>query len=364
MGPVRADRAALNVVHVLGGGRAGGAELYFCKLMAQDWAAVGVDNVPVVRAGGWAAAELTRRGIAHHTARFGGWWDVLGRWRLRCLLHELQPQVVVAWMNRAAKAVPTGPWTLVGRLGGYYKLGNYRKMAGLVVNTPDLLAYVRRHGWGEDRAQLLANFVEGPPAGWEEARVGLRAAARARWSIPPEAQVGLVAGRLHPVKGVDVALRALAQLPEHHWLLVAGEGPEEAALRALASELGVAERVVWAGWVNPLTEAAAAADVWLLPSRHEPLGNSVLDGLVHGRPVLASLTPGPEWLLTDGVNGQLLPIDDVAAWAAAWRQVADDAALSSRLAQGGVQRAKDFAAPLVLAAWVAYYQTMIQGASR
>ena len=357
----------MKAVHVLGGGKPGGAELYFCKLMAQDWAAMGVENVAVVRAGGWAAAELARRGVPHHTCSFGGWWDVLGRWRLRRMLRELQPQVVVAWMNRAAQAVPTGPWAkpwvLVGRLGGYYKLRNYRKMAGLVVNTPDLLAYVQRHGWGEDKAKLLANFVEGPPEGWEKARVGLRAAARARWGIPAEAHVGLVAGRLHHVKGVDVALRALGQLPGHVWLLVAGEGPEAGALRALAAELGVADRVVWAGWVNPLTEAAAAADVWLLPSRHEPLGNSVLDGLVHGLPVLASRTPGPAWLLTDGVNGRLLPIDEVAMWAAAWQQVAGDAGLATQLGAAGVQRAKDFAAPLVLAAWVSYYKSIAHNAA-
>ena len=107
----------------------------------------------------------------------------------------------------------------------------------------------------------------------------------------------------------------------------------------------------------------ADASTSVLPSRHEPLGNSVLDGLVHGLPVLASRTPGPAWLLTDGVNGRLLPIDEVAMWAAAWQQVAGDAGLATQLGAAGVQRAKDFAAPLVLAAWVSYYKSIAHNAA-
>jgi glycosyltransferase involved in cell wall biosynthesis len=83
-------------------------------------------------------------------------------------------------------------------------------------------------------------------------------------------------GRLHADKGFDVLLRAIALLPRGH-VYLAGAGPEEAALRALAAELGITARVSFLGWRRDIGALLAAADIFICSSRHEPLGNIVLE---------------------------------------------------------------------------------------
>jgi alanine racemase len=112
--------------------------------------------------------------------------------------------------------------------------------------------------------------------------------------------------------------------------------------------------------------------------RHCPTGTPVLVEGVRTRTlgrvsmdmIAVDLTPCPTagfgsdvTLWGKASNGAVLPIDEVAMWAAAWQQVAGDAGLATQLGAAGVQRAKDFAAPLVLAAWVSYYKSIAHNAA-
>lgn len=112
----------------------------------------------------------------------------------------------------------------------------------------------------------------------------------------------LVAGQLIRRKGVDLLLRALAGLSGFSWTLeVAGQGPEEASLRNLASRLGVADRIQWSGVLkrDELIEAYGRADGLVLPSRFEGWGMSVNEALRAGCPVRASTLSGAATLLPE-----------------------------------------------------------------
>ena len=158
-------------------------------------------------------------------------------------------------------------------------------------------------------------------------------------------------GRLHKVKAHDVSLKALALLPEAY-LWIAGSGPLEHELKALAQRLGVAERVRFLGWREDAAALYRAADVCLFPSRYEPLGNTVIQAWAHGAPIVAAASQGPGVLITDEEDGLLTPIDDVQALAAAARRVIEDRALAQRLSQAGLARvAGEFARAPVVARW-------------
>lgn len=353
--------AKLKMIHLMGAAKAGGAETFFVRLMAALHAHPSVQVLPVVRSGSWAAGRLAALGIPHRTAPFGGWWDrFVSRKTARIVdgvVREFKPDVVQGWMNRGTTFMPRGAFKTVGRLGGYYKMKYYfNKVDYLIANTYDIVAYCIGKGWPKDRVARVDNFTVMPPVGWQKHRGG----ARKAWGIPASAAVLLMSGRLHPVKGVDVALRALAALPKDVWLLLAGEGKQRAELEALAKELGVANRVVFAGWQDGLERAASAADIWLAPSRHEPLGNTVLDGWAHQLPVVASRSEGPRMLVDDGVNGLLVDVGDDDALAKAIKRLLDDAAFAKKLAKAGHAKLKQtYGEEVVVAATLEYYRGII-----
>jgi glycosyltransferase involved in cell wall biosynthesis len=268
--------------------------------------------------------------------------DLRTRIGLRRLIGEWRPQVVLTWMNRATLVMPPGPFVRVARLGGYYDLKYYRRCNHLIGNTREIVAYLVKHGWPAERAHYLPNFVEDrrmPPV------------ARAGFGTPDDAKLVLALGRLHPVKGFDVLLHAVARAPELH-LWLAGDGPERFALQRLIRTLDIADRVRLLGWREDVTALMAAADLLVCPSRHEPLGNVVLEAWAQRLPVIASAAEGPRALITPGETGLLVPVEDADALASALVDLAGDPRRRAELAESGYAAyAAGFAEPFVTAAY-------------
>lgn len=147
-------------------------------------------------------------------------------------------------------------------------------------------------------------------------------------------------GRLVPEKALDVLLQAWAQAlgerPEWRLRLV-GDGAEEAALRALAARLGIADRVEFAGRSSAVEQHLVEAEVGLLPSRFEGLSNTLLEYLCAGLPAVASRISGSEDFVRPGETGWLCEPGDVDSLAAALRAMAD-ASPAERAALGAGAR--------------------------
>ncbi|MBC9176375.1 glycosyltransferase [Roseomonas ludipueritiae] len=323
----------------MAGAPAGGAEAFYERLTVALHKA-GEDVLPVIRKDPARAARLAVHGLVPVQLGFGGPLDVLTRPRLSLLLRHHRPQVAVAWMNRAARHMPAGDWTLVGRLGGYYDLKYYRRCDHLVGNTRDLVGWMVRQGWPAGRAHYLPNFTD-DFAGVLPAELGLA-----------EGAPRLVAlGRLHRNKGFDTLLRALALLPGAE-LAIGGEGPERAALEKLAAELGVATRVRFLGWRQDAGALLAGCDVFVCSSRHEPLGNVVLEAWSASKPVVAVAAQGPAELIEDGRTGLLVPQESPEALAQAVGSLLADPARAADLgAAGRAGWEAEFAEAPVLARW-------------
>ena len=327
----------MKVAHVMAGAAAGGAELFFERLTLAQ-AAAGETVLPVIRHDPARAGRLSLLNPVQ--LRFGGAMDVMTGWRLRRVLRGFAPRVVVAWMNRAARMTPPGDWVLAGRLGGYYDLRYYRRCRHLIGNTRGIVDWIVQQGWPVARVHHVPNFVP-----------DLAGTAPATLPVPPGARVVLALGRLHRNKAFDVLVRALPLLPCVH-AVIAGEGSERAALLELARRLDVTDRLHLLGWRMDQAALLAACDVLVCPSRHEPLGNVIIEGWSAGRPVVAADAAGPVELLQDGSDGMLVKREDAPALAHALASVLRDPAWAASLAAAGRMRFEaNFASEPVLRQW-------------
>jgi glycosyltransferase involved in cell wall biosynthesis len=141
-------------------------------------------------------------------------------------------------------------------------------------------------------------------------------------AAPGDFLVGGV-GRLAESKGFDTLLRAFdrAALPNGR-LAIVGDGRERPALQKLAAAQPCAARVRFAGFRREAKDCYQAFDLFVSPSRSEPLGRVLFEALDAGVPVLATATQGPSEVLSR-FPGRLVPIDDVAAMARVLREYAE-----------------------------------------
>jgi len=334
-------------LHLLGSAADGGAETYFADLVT----ALHADGRPTaaaIRRHAGRQAILTAAGVPFDVFRFGSPLDLTTRPAIRRYAQAQGSQVLVAWMNRAARHCPKGPWARVGRLGGYYDLKNYRGFDALVGNTADIRDWIIAQGWPAKRAHFIPNFAEPDDH---------RAQSRALLDTPREAPLLLAMGRLHDAKAHDVTLNALARIPDAV-LWIAGTGPLEGDLRQLAHDLGVAERVRWLGWRSDAGALYRAADLVVFPSRFEPLGNVVIQAWAYGKPVIAAEAAGPKALIRHGEDGLLVPINDDVALAEAITRLLNHPAQGQALAENGLKRAQEVSKSAILPQWDALFDQL------
>ncbi len=166
-------------------------------------------------------------------------------------------------------------------------------------------------------------------------------------------------GRLHANKAFDVLIRALAKVPRAR-LWIAGDGPEHAALAELAETLGIATRVRWLGWRDDPAPLYAAADIVAVPSRHEPLGNVVIEAWANERPVVAAASQGPAQLIEDGQTGLLAPVDDVEGLAQALQIAIDGGSATRSLARDGrAAYLADYTEDAVVSKYLDFFRALI-----
>ena len=209
-----------------------------------------------------------------------------------------------------------------------------------------------------ERTQLVelydapADRVEIVPPGVDHAffSPGTQAGARRALGLGDQ-PVSLFVGRIQPLKGLDVAVQALAQLRSRSASLVVVGGPsgaggevELARVRRLAVELGVADRI---RWVAPqphhvLSTYYRAADVCVVPSRSESFGLVALEASACGTPVVASAVGGLLSLVDHASTGWLIPDRQPRHWAAAIDSVLDDPAAARLMGARAASRAQAY----------------------
>jgi D-inositol-3-phosphate glycosyltransferase len=195
--------------------------------------------------------------------------------------------------------------------------------------------------------------IEEVPLGVDHAffSPGNRSGARAALALG-DGPVMLFVGRIQPLKGTELAIRAFALSAQRNATLVVVGGPSGAdgavevdRIKALAVELGVADRIRFAD-PQPhhiLSTYYRAADICLVPSRSESFGLVALEAAACGTPVIASEVGGLTTLVDHGQTGFLIADRDPAEWASAIDRILGDSSLATMMSLRSAERSRRYA---------------------
>jgi glycosyltransferase involved in cell wall biosynthesis len=315
----------MKVVHIHFG-KDGGSERFFVTLL-NGLHERGVEQKIFIRPN-----RVWRREIERCGEIFEGTFNRISLYRfvlsarLKRVVREFEPDAVMAWAPRASGLLPRNlPCLTISRLGDYpLRLDYYGNTDVIVGNMPGIVERVRDLGWTR-RTEVISNFT----------RFGQTSPARrADFGTPPDAFLIAAMGRFVPRKGFHTLLDAVARLPGA-WLWLIGEGEQRDNLEAQARNLGIMDRVRFLGWHHDTAPFVAAADAFVMPSSHEPLGNVILEAWSLKKPVVSSRAEGPTFMMTDGEDGLLVETGDADGFAAALRKLQESGALRQALVRGG-----------------------------
>lgn len=343
----------MKILQVMAGNDHGGAETAFVDmcLAMQD---AGMDIEVATRKNAVRVPALERAGIKVHTLPFGGPIDVYTPWKLGRIIRGFSPVIVQTWMARAAQKTPNWQqlktpqkYLVVSRLGGYYKIKNFKSADYYTTITPDIKRHLVEGGVDENRIQFIPNFAETDDVGVFVSKTSL--------DTPQDAPVALCLGRLHTSKAYDVLLNAMVDAPALY-VWIAGEGPARAELETLAQTLGVAPRVRFLGWRTDRGALLAACDICIFASRYEPFGTVFVQSWAAKRPVIVSDADGPKQFCRDGEDSLIIPKNDAKSLAKAINRLLEDKDLQKKLVENGYERYQaEFTKEKSVAAYLDYF---------
>tara|TARA_R110002020_G_scaffold83397_1_gene206770 strand:- start:172392 stop:173432 length:1041 start_codon:yes stop_codon:yes gene_type:complete len=313
-------------MHVMAGAAEGGAE----NIMLESVLALAetdlAQHVVTRPDNAFRIQKFREAGIGVDVAAFNNSWPFPTQRVIADAIKQFEPDVIEYWMGRAGQFAPKQYRARsIGWYGGYYKLARFKNCEWHVGLTIDLLRHIREQGVSDERSAIVHTYAD---------FTGADPASRKALNTPEDAPVALALARLHEKKGLDTLLDATAKI-DGLYVWIAGEGPLEQELKAHCTRLGLDDRVRFLGWRNDRGELLAACDVVAFPSRYEPFGTVTVDAWAGSRPLVAADAVGPAAYVKDGVNGMLIPKNDVDALADALRKVVTDKDLAAKLVAGG-----------------------------
>jgi L-malate glycosyltransferase len=219
---------------------------------------------------------------------------------------------------------------------------------------------VLESGVPPERLAIVYEGVEVPPLPTQEARQQ----ARQRWNVAENEKLLGCIGYLLPEKGQEIAIRALStigtRVPRAR-LLLAGDGPCRAGLEALVQQLGMQDKVIFAGFVEDVTQVYVTLDAFVFPSLAEPLGTSLLAAMAWGLPVLAVASGGVPEYVKDGDNGLLAAQPDPELFSTSMSRLLNDDSLGIALGQNARRTiAEQFSAGRMVENTIHMYEDVLQ----
>lgn len=302
---------------------------------------------------------LAPTGLPCVTFPMRNYFDVDSALRIRRWIKTESPQIVQTWASRASwlTRAPDGV-AHIARLGGQYRPRYFRHAQAWIVNTDGMRSWLIENGFPQDRVARIPNFV---PA--DSAQLG-NAISRKTLGIAADALLIVALGRFLEKKGFQDLIAAFQSLPEclaqrpiH--LMLLGDGPMMGALSRQA--MATQTRIHFTGWVDYPLATLSVADVFVCPSRIEPMGNVLLEAWSRGLPVLSTQTAGGRELIKDGETGLLCPVADPESMRKHLVRLLLEPQLRQDLGQRGLRHLNArYSEQKTLRALVDFYQRMLR----
>ncbi|QCI97344.1 glycosyltransferase [Agrobacterium larrymoorei] len=315
----------MNIIH-FHFGKDGGAERFFVHLV-NALARKGIEQRCIIRKNReWRREIADVAKIEESNFRNLSLDRLVLPYRVSSMARKLKPDAIMSWAPRASELMPNYKGCIkLSRLGDYpTKLDYFKNTDILVCNTPGIAEHVKAIGWTRG-VEVVSNFTN-------TERVA--PVSRASLDTPEDAPVVMSMGRFVRRKGFHDLIDAVAALPGVY-LWIAGDGEERENLEAQVDARGMRDRMRFLGWQDDTRAYVSAADIFVMPSSHEPLGNVILEAWAQRKPVISSKSEGPLWFMKDAEDGLLVDIGDVEGYTNAIRRLLDDAALAEKVAAGG-----------------------------
>jgi glycosyltransferase involved in cell wall biosynthesis len=294
-----------------------------------------VEPMPLGLGGVAAAARLSRRLRRERPAIFHAHlsWPLAAKWALAAAVAARVPTVATVHLIPDFELDRSSYWQLRALS---HAVGRYIAVSRALGDE-----LVERFDWPAGKVKVVYNAVRierfggDPPPG-----------LRGEIAADPERPLVLTCARLDEQKGLDVLLRAAAEVTEASFA-IAGTGPLGPSLEGLAKELGLGERVRFLGYRSDVADLLGCADVFALPSLYEGSPLAVLEAMAARRALVSSAIGGTSEVVVDGESGLLVPPSDAPALAAALRRLLGDPGLRERLGAAARERVERSFTPQV-----------------
>ena len=165
---------------------------------------------------------------------------------------------------------------------------------------------------------------------------------REKLGIPKDTFVFLTIGRLVYQKGIDILLKAFAEVNHKSTLLIVGHGKEEYNLKKLTTKLNIDNTVHFLGTRSDIPKILSICDCFVLASRFEGLGIVILEAMASKKPIIISDFEAGEDMIKNGVEGLVVPKENVESLKNAMARLKSDPNLMKKLAQSAYEKVQDF----------------------
>ena len=244
--------------------------------------------------------------------------------------------LTAAWLAGANKRAPLLFSRRVGYpLGrGFLSKARFRAVSRIVANSHWVAEQAEASGAVQERLAVVYEGVEIPASTTNEAKKD----AKTLWKITDDEQLIGCVGVLSPDKGHEFVIRALAEVRKRFprcKLLLAGDGPSSAELKALAEELGLGGAVIFAGFVKDISTVYPALDIFVFPSLFEGLGTSLLAAMANGVPSVTFFGCALGEIVDNGKTGIQVEAKNSEAIAAAILDLLSDCKNATEMGEAG-----------------------------
>jgi glycosyltransferase involved in cell wall biosynthesis len=318
----------MKILQIMGGYSDGGAEIFYIDALSalnniniEQYAILNKKNKKGIK-------RLEELNIPFKIVSFNKIFKLPSKLIISKVIKDFNPDIVHYWMGRACSFLIKGEHINIGWHSGYRGVERFRACDYHIALTSELKKHIVSQGIDQNKVYELPIYTHKNIS---------KKIVRKDFDTPEDKPLLLSLSRLHPVKGIDTLLEAMAKVPEA-FLWIAGSGPLEKKLINQSQRLGLSERVKFLGWREDKEALMATSDICVFPSRNDAFGAVIIEAWAAKKPNIACKSPGPRTIISNNHNGLLVEIDDVSELVDAIKKVINNKKLGNSLANNGYKK--------------------------